>query len=572
MYSSGGRVLFDALVTSYEYVQIDKSILQKFKWSAIVIDEAHRMKKLDCNLATCLKRYISEFRLLLTGTPLQNNMLELFSLLHYIDPDEFSDPNADGLFISIESGQELTMEEKIARIHDILEPRMLRRMKSDVLTDSMPTKKWVEVPCALTDSQRELYIDILEKNYSKLNGAIRNGKKLALNNILMQLRKCCNHPFLFEGHETKEQAEDVFLSLVAASGKLQLLHKLLPKLKERGNRVLIFSQMTMMLDILKDFLYYLGYKYARIDEQTSLSARQESIKEYNRAESETFVFLMSTRAGGLGVDLPGADRVIIYDPDFNPFMDLQAQSRAHRIGQTRPVVVYQLITKCSVEEKILQKSKQKLAIENMVMNSSKKPDADELQSILLHGAKTIIDRKKVSATSIHYDDEAIENLLKLDPSSEDKCSIEDNGYLGSIVSFAHNAEDEEPGSPKVEDLKVLKPATPKVDLGRGKRQRRVVNYNDAVENSDSDDIYAPEGSSTSSSSSSDDDNNYDADVVSAPVVLAHEAQAPKVTSAVEAQGVIPSLEALKGSSSSRSSSSSSSDDSEGDVKPSIADI
>ncbi|XP_066311552.1 uncharacterized protein [Miscanthus floridulus] len=267
--------------------------------------------------------------------------------------------------------------------------------------------------------------------------------------------------------------------------------------------------MTTMLDILEDFLFYLGYKYARIDGQTSLSSRQESIKEYNRAESEIFIFLMSTRAGGLGVDLPGADRVIIYDPDFNPFMDLQAQSRAHRIGQTRPVVVYQLITKCSVEEKILQKSRQKLAIENMLMNSSnKKPNVDELQSILLHGAKTIIDKKKISATSIHYDDEAIENLLKLDPGFEEKCSKDDNGYLGSIVSFAHGMEDEEPGSPKVEDLKVLKPATPKVDLGRGKRQRRVVNYNDAVENSDIDDQYlhAPKACSNSSSSSSSDDN------------------------------------------------------------------
>ena len=257
------------------------------------------------------------------------------------------------------------------------------------------------------------------------------------------------------------------------------------------------------------------------------------------------------------------------DPDFNPFMDLQAQSRAHRIGQTRPVVVYQLITKCSIEEKILQKSKQKLAIENMLMNSSKKPNADELQSILLHGAKTIIDRKKVSAMSILYDDEAIENLLKLDPSSEDKCSKEDNGYLGSIVSFAHGVEDEEPGSPKVEDLRVLKPVTPKVDLGRGKRQRRVVNYNDEVENSDSDDMYAPEGSSTSSSSSSDNDGEADA-VTWAPVVPAHEAQAPNVTFATEAPSAIPALQALKGSS--RSTSSSSPVDNEGDAKPSVADI
>ncbi|KAF0920673.1 hypothetical protein E2562_036182 [Oryza meyeriana var. granulata] len=507
MYSSEGKPLFNALVTSYEFVQIDKAVLQEFKWSTVVIDEARRMKKLDCNLTACLKRYCSEFRLLLTGTPLQNNIMELFSLLHYIDPDEFSDPKADGLFSPIESERDLTMDEKIARIHDILKPRMLRRMKSEVLTDSMPIKKWVEVPCALTDSQRELYINILEKNYSKLNSAILNGRKLSLNNILMELRKCCNHPV---GLEVGQQAsQDVFLSLVASSGKLQLLHKLLPRLKERGNRVLIFSQMTRMLDILEDFLCSLGYKYARIDGQTPLSVRQESIKEYNNSDSETFIFLMSTRAGGLGVDLPGADRVIIYDPDFNPFMDLQAQSRAHRIGQTRPVVVYQLITKCSVEEKILQKSKQKLAIENMLMNSSKKPSADELQSILLHGAKTIVDRKKVSATSIHYDDEAIENLLKLDPSSGEKCSSDDNGYLGSIVSFAHGVEDEAPSSPKVEDLKVLKPATPKVDLGRGKRQRKVVNYADEVENEDSDDMYAPEGSSTSESSSSSSDDDTD---------------------------------------------------------------
>ncbi|TVU36285.1 hypothetical protein EJB05_18215, partial [Eragrostis curvula] len=561
MYSSEGKIIFDALVTSYEFVQIDKAVLQKFKWSAIVIDEAHRMKKLDCNLATCLKRYRSDFRLLLTGTPLQNNMLELFSLLHYIDPDEFSDPNADGLFAPIESGRELTMDGKIARIHDILKPRMLRRMKSDVLTDSIPTKKWVEVPCALTDSQRELYIAILEKNYSKLNGAIKNGRKFALNNILMQLRKCCNHPYLFPGQETNQQ-KDACNSLVAASGKLQFLHKLLPRLKERGNRVLIFSQMTMMLDILEDFLNELKYKYARIDGKTSLSERQESIKEYNRAESETFIFLMSTRAGGLGVDLPGADRVIIYDPDFNPFMDLQAQSRAHRIGQTRPVVVYQLITKCSVEEKILQKSKQKLAIENILMNSSKKPDADELQSILLHGAKAIIDRKRVNATSIQYDDEAIENLLKLDPSAEEKCSTDDNGYIGSIVSFAHGAEDEEPGSPKVEDLKVLKPATPKVDLGRGKRQRRAVNYADAIENSDSDDMYAPEGSSSSSSSSDDDEDEPDI-LMSGLMVPALEGPTglldAEPENAIVVAPVYPALEAPKDS----SSGSRSSDDEKG---------
>ncbi|CAM0883924.1 unnamed protein product [Alopecurus aequalis] len=431
MYSSEGKTLFDTLVTSYELVQVDKAVLRKFKWSTIVIDEAHRLKNIECNLLACLKRYNSDFRLLLTGTPLQNNIPELFSLLNYIDPKEFSDPKADGLFLPIGSRQDL--ERKIVRIHKILKLRMLRRMKFDVLKDSMPIKKCVEVPCALTDSQRDLYINILEKNYSKLNSVIQGGKRISLNNILMQLRKCCNHPYLFPGQEREHHAADVFPSLVSASGKLQLLHKLLPKLKERGNRVLIFSQMTKMLDILEDFLTYLGYKYAHLDGKTSLSARQESIKEYNNTESDTFIFLMSTRAGGLGVDLPGADRVIIYDPDFNPFMDLQAQSRAHRIGQTRPVVVYQLVTKCSVEVKILEKSKQKLAIENMLMNTSNTPSKDEVESVILHGAKTIVDKKKIKATSIHYDDEAIESLLKLDPSIGEMCSSDDNGYLGSIV-------------------------------------------------------------------------------------------------------------------------------------------
>ncbi|XP_037416824.1 chromodomain-helicase-DNA-binding protein 3-like [Triticum dicoccoides] len=160
------------------------------------------------------------------GTPFQNNVLELFSLLHYIDPNEFSDPNDDPLFSPIESERGLTIDEKIARIPEILKPRMLRRLKADVLKDSMPTKKWVEVPCTLTDSQRDLYINILEKNYSELNSAIQDGKKRPLNNVLMELRKCCNHPYLFTGSDVKQHAgEDVLQSLVSASGKLQLLHK-----------------------------------------------------------------------------------------------------------------------------------------------------------------------------------------------------------------------------------------------------------------------------------------------------------------------------------------------------------
>ncbi|XP_020244081.1 CHD3-type chromatin-remodeling factor PICKLE-like isoform X1 [Asparagus officinalis] len=516
MYASGKYVLFDALITNYELVILDMSTLRKFRWSAIVIDEAHKIKRLDCKLASCLKQYSSDFRLLLTGTPLQNTLLELFVLLNYIDPERFSDPEAEAeSYKSIKSLSPPDIEKKIAEIHELLRPRMLRRMKSDVLPGSIPVKKWVEVPCALTDYQRELYINILEKNHEKLSMQIQNGRKSTLKFILMELKKCCNHPYLFPGMEPCLSSEDtIFSSLVSASGKLQLLEKLLPRLKYRGNRVLLFSQMVKMLDILEDFLMFLGMSYFRIDGSTPIAARQEQMRDFNDPNSQVFVFLISTRAGGLGIDLPTADRVIIYDPDFNPFNDLQAQSRAHRIGQTRPVVVYQLITKCSVEVKILQKSKEKLAIENLVMNPSKIPSVSELHSVLLHGARTILNKENIKATTIHYDDKAIDALLKLDPEPGGNCSPDDNGYLGSIQNFV--TEDDENGklsSPKAKEWEnILGPVEDAKEedgnLGRGKRQKKKeVNYE--CEESDSDDIYSPESSSSSDSDDSDFEAAYD---------------------------------------------------------------
>ncbi|XP_078182230.1 uncharacterized protein LOC144575859 isoform X2 [Carex rostrata] len=501
-YSFAKQPLFDVLVTSYEMVQLDASILRKFKWSSIVIDEAHKIKNLYCQLFGCLQQYTSKFRLLLTGTPLQNSLLELFALLHFIDPIEFPDPESES-----KSFRGL-QEAKISQIHDLLKPRMLRRLKSNVLRDKLPIKKWVEVPCALTESQRELYIDLMEKNYAKIHQNIQSGKKIALNWLLMSLKKCCNHPYMFPGQEESQSLGKLaFSSLVAASGKLQLLEKLLPKFKERGNRVLIFSQMTQMLDILEDFLSFLGFSFFRIDGQTSLSTRQQNVKEYNNPESDTFIFLMSTRAGGIGIDLPGADRVIIYDPDFNPFMDLQAQSRAHRIGQTRPVVVYQLITKGTVEEKILLKSKQKLALENIVMNPSKKPSMDDLHSVLLHGARAILNRKQIQATSIHYDEIAIDNLLKLDPVPGETCAPDENGYLGSIESFKNGQgeNNEVIVSPKKEEWKEILGPVKKArveigDFGRGKRVKRAVKY--VYDEASDNDGSSPEHSG---SASSDDD-------------------------------------------------------------------
>ncbi|XP_043724989.1 CHD3-type chromatin-remodeling factor CHR7-like [Telopea speciosissima] len=513
-YSTEKNVLFDVLVTNYELVLSDNIAFRKFEWSAIVIDEAHKIKNLDCKLVACLKQYTADFRLLLTGTPLQNTLVELFALLHFLDPKEFADPKdrADSfsnIGMEIEDSRSLDTNSMITRIHDILRPRMLRRMKSDVLRGLIPAKKWVEVPCALADLQRTLYINLLKKNYHELNKGITGGRKIKLNFLLMELRKCCNHPFLIPGQEPCHTSrEEAFATLVSSSGKLQLLEQLLPKLKERGNRVLLFSQFTTMLDILEDFLSFLGLTYFRIDGKTSSSLRQEQVREFNKADSAIFIFLFSTRAGGLGIDLPTADRVIIYDPDFNPFMDLQAQSRVHRIGQARPVVVYQLITKCSVEEKILLKSRRKLAIEHLVMNPTSKLNVADLHSVLLHGAQKILSKRSIKATSISYDDASIETLLKLDPKPDEKPSPEENGYLGAIESFVPAAEREEPSSsPKANEWReILGPfgdIAKNEDLGRGKRPKAVVKY-DSEDASDGDDMYLPESSSNSPSDDESD--------------------------------------------------------------------
>lgn len=190
-------------------------------------------------------------------------------------------------------------------------------------------------------------------------------------------------------------------------------------------------------------------------------------------------------------------------------MDLQAQSRAHRIGQNRPVVVYQLITKCTVEEKILHTSKKKLAIENLVMNPSKKPDSDELQSILLHGSRTILNKKNMNATLICYDDNAIDDLLKLDPAPDERCAADENGYLGSIQSFNPDSTDNPSTNMSKEWENIFGPVSEKIieEFGRGKRRKKAVKI-ECEDHSDSDEAYTPEGS-TSTCSSDDSDYEYD---------------------------------------------------------------
>lgn len=400
---------WDVLVTSYEMIIREKAVLKKFNWRYLVIDEAHRIKNEKSKLSEIIREFKTANRLLLTGTPLQNNLHELWALLNYLLPDVFnSSDDFDEWFNANEclAGDNRLVE----RLHAVLRPFLLRRLKSDV-EKSLPPKKETKIYVGLSKMQREWYTKILMKDIDIVNGA---GKmdKMRLLNILMQLRKCSNHPYLFDGAEPGPPYTTDY-HLIENSGKLMILDKLLPKLKEQGSRVLIFSQMTRMLDILEDYAFFRSYGYCRLDGQTAHEDREKSIEEFNRPGSEKFIFMLSTRAGGLGINLATADVVILYDSDWNPQVDLQAMDRAHRIGQTKVVRVFRMITENTVEERIVERAEVKLRLDNVVIQQGRLVDAannklgkDEMLGMIRHGADHIFASKDSDIT-----DEDIDAIL-----------------------------------------------------------------------------------------------------------------------------------------------------------------
>ncbi|ROV92346.1 hypothetical protein VMCG_09148 [Cytospora schulzeri] len=387
---------FDVCITSYEMILREKSHLKKFAWEYIIIDEAHRIKNEESSLAQVIRLFNSRNRLLITGTPLQNNLHELWALLNFLLPDVFGDSEA---FDEWFSGQGQDQDTVVQQLHRVLRPFLLRRVKADVEKSLLP-KKEVNLYVGMSDMQVKWYQKILEKDIDAVNGA--GGKresKTRLLNIVMQLRKCCNHPYLFEGAEpgppytTDEH-------LVYNAGKMLVLDKLLKRLRAQGSRVLIFSQMSRLLDILEDYCVFREYKYCRIDGSTAHEDRIAAIDDYNKPDSEKFVFLLTTRAGGLGINLTSADIVVLYDSDWNPQADLQAMDRAHRIGQTKQVVVYRFVTDNAIEEKVLERAAQKLRLDQLVIQQGRAQIAakaaankDELLSMIQHGAETVFQSK-----------------------------------------------------------------------------------------------------------------------------------------------------------------------------------
>ncbi|XP_016331111.1 SWI/SNF-related matrix-associated actin-dependent regulator of chromatin subfamily A containing DEAD/H box 1A [Sinocyclocheilus anshuiensis] len=415
-----GLVEFNIIVSTYNLTignDHDRSLFRKLRLKYAVFDEGHMLKNMNSQRYRHLMAINAEHRLLLTGTPLQNNLLELMSLLNFIMPSMFSSSTSQisKMFSTRSSEEESSFHKKrIAQAKLIMKPFILRRVKSEVLKQLPPKVESIEM-CPMSDAQQKLY----DKLFKRLK-TTPNGDKRELCNVMMQLRKMANHPLLhhqyytsdklaamskamlkepthfdadpaliqedmevmsdFELHSLCKQYSSISSfqlekALLLDSGKFALLTKILSRLKEKGDRVVLFSQFTMMLDIVEFLLKHLDHQFVRLDGSTPMAERIGLIDKYN-TNPEIFVFLLSTRAGGQGINLASANTVILHDIDCNPFNDKQAEDRCHRMGQTRTVQVIKLISRGSIEACMLRVGQEKLKLEQDMTT-----DGDEVGAI-----------------------------------------------------------------------------------------------------------------------------------------------------------------------------------------------
>lgn len=381
---------FNVLLTTYEMVLVDAAYLRSVSWEVLIVDEGHRLKNSSSKLFSLLNTLSFQHRVLLTGTPLQNNIGEMYNLLNFLQPASFP-----SLASFEEKFNDLTTTEKVEELKNLVAPHMLRRLKKDAM-QNIPPKTERMVPVELTSIQAEYYRAMLTKNYQVLRNIGKGGAHQSLLNIVMQLRKVCNHPYLIPGTEPESGSPEFLHEMrIKASAKLTLLHSMLKILHKDGHRVLIFSQMTKLLDILEDYLTWeFGPKtFERVDGSVSVAERQAAIARFNQDKSR-FVFLLSTRSCGLGINLATADTVIIYDSDFNPHADIQAMNRAHRIGQSNRLLVYRLVVRASVEERILHLAKKKLMLDQLFVNKSE--SQKEVEDIIRWGTEELFRNSDVA--------------------------------------------------------------------------------------------------------------------------------------------------------------------------------
>ncbi|UKZ73029.1 hypothetical protein TrVFT333_000668 [Trichoderma virens FT-333] len=540
--NGSGDLRAQVVIMSYDSAQDPRtsSLFKSVSWKGLVVDEGQRLKNDQNLLYTALKSMKIPFRLLLTGTPLQNNKRELFNLLQFIDEKQ----NAEKL----DEEYAVLDKDNLPKLHEKIRPYFLRRTKLGVLK-FLPPMAQIILPVTMTVIQEKLSKSIMAKNPQLIRAVFAKSKMNAkdrgsLNNILMQLRKCLCHPFMYSEaiEERHHDPKVLHRNLVEASAKLLLLEIMLPKLKERGHRVLIFSQFLQQLDIVEDFLNGVGYGYRRLDGSISGLEKQRRIDAFNEPGSELFAFLLSTRAGGVGINLATADTVIIMDPDFNPHQDIQALSRAHRIGQKNKVLCFQLMTKDSVEERIMEIGRKKMALDHALIESMDDEELEgaDLESILKHGAQALFD-EDYQKTAIHYDSTSVDKLL--DRSQMEQTAANDDNsaesqftyarvWANDKLGFEENKEVGEDQAPepisssvwdqilaqREEEARREEEANKEV-LGRGARRRMAVNYGAkgtdnlavvgdvAVESSDSSDDFDGANMPESDDDKSDDDMN-----------------------------------------------------------------
>ncbi|CAG8540969.1 456_t:CDS:10, partial [Cetraspora pellucida] len=501
------HVDFQVLLTTYEYIIKDKSILSKLRWVYVIIDEGHRMKNTKSKLSVILtNNYQCRYRLILTGTPLQNNLPELWSLLNFILPRIFDSVKSfDEWFntpFANAAGQDkiaLNEEESlliIRRLHKVLRPFLLRRLKKDVESE-LPDKVENVIKCRLSALQLKLYSQMKKHGVLFVNTGEKGKTGIkGLNNTIMQLRKICNHPFVFEEVENDLNPGKINSSLLyRVSGKFELLDRILPKFFATGHRVLIFFQMTAIMTIMEDFLNWRGFKYLRLDGNTKAESRSDLLKSFNSTDSPYFVFLLSTRAGGLGLNLQTADTVIIFDSDWNPHQDLQAQDRAHRIGQTREVRILRLISQKSIEETILARAQYKLDIDGKVIQAGKfdnKSTENEREELLRLIFEVDTDEINDVEDDDELDDEELneiiarndDELIKFKQIDQERIQREEldwkkSGGKGKRPDRLIEESELPPVYIKEYDT-IVRQDESGVEYGRGQRPRGSVHYDDGL--------------------------------------------------------------------------------------------